>query len=92
MAKTKQALPFWFEVILSIFNYSVSNIHLINHILFLFKLYIYKSWNKNRLNISELLANILNIKKLEKATAFGNVEKVAAFNKKWDIRNRKLPL
>ena len=79
-------------VILSIFNYSVSNIHLTNYILFLFKLYIYKSWNKNRLNISELLANILNIKKLEKATAFGNVEKVAAYNKKWDVRNRKLPL
>ena len=30
-------------VILSIFNYSVSNIHLTNYILFLFKLYIYKS-------------------------------------------------
>ena len=75
-----------------IFNDSVSNIHLINHILLLFKLYIYKSRNKHRLNINELLANILNIKKLEKVTAFGNVKKVAAYNKKWDITNRKLPL
>ena len=78
--------------IVGIFNDSVSNIHLINHILLLFKLYIYKSRNKHRLNIHELLANILNIKKLEKVTAIGNVKKVAAYNKKWDITNRKLPL
>ena len=62
-------------------NDSVSNIHLINHILLLFKLYIYKSRNKHRLNINELLANILNIKKLEKVTVFGNAKKVAAYNK-----------
>ena len=57
-----------------------------NYIL-LFKLYIYKSRNKHQLNIHELLANILNIKKLEKVTAFRNVKKVATYNKKWDITN-----
>ena len=61
--------------IVGIFNDSVSKIHLINHILLLFKLYIYKSRSKHRLNIHELLANILNIKKLEKVTAIGNVKK-----------------
>ena len=40
--------------------------------------------------LHELLANILNIKKLEKVTTFGNVKKVAAYNKKRDITNRKL--
>ena len=60
--------------ILDIFNDSVSNIHLINHILLLFKLYIYKSRNKHQLSMNELLANILNIKKLEKVTPFGNVK------------------
>ena len=79
-------------VILGLFNDSVSNIHLINHIVLLFKLYIYKSRNKHRININELLANIFNIKKLEKVTAFGNAKKVAAYDKKWDITNRKLPL
>ena len=67
--------------ILGLFNDSVSNIHLINHILLLFKLYFYKSRNKHRLYINELLANILNIKKLEKMTALGNAKKVAACNK-----------
>ena len=45
--------------IVGIFNDSVSNIHLINHILLLFKLYIYKSRNKYQIKIHELLANIL---------------------------------
>ena len=58
----------------------------------LFKLHIYKSRNKHRLNIHELLANIFNINKLEKVTAFGNEKKVAAYNKKWVITNRKFPL
>ena len=78
--------------ILGLFNDSVSNTHLINHILLLFKLYIYKSRNKHRLNINELLANIVKIKKLEKMTAFGYAKKIAAYNKKWDITNKKLPL
>lgn len=37
-------------------------------------------------------ANIINNTELEKVTAFGNAKKVAAYNKKWDIANRKLPL
>ena len=78
--------------IVGIFNNSVSNIHFINHILLSFKLYIYKSRSKHRLNIHELLVNILNIRKLENVIAIGNVKKVAAYNKKWDITNRKLPL
>ena len=57
--------------------------HLINYVLLLFKLYIYKSRNKHRLkNVNELLANILNIKKPEKVSAFGNAKNVAASNKK----------
>ena len=62
-------------VIFGLFNDSVSNIHLVNHVLLLFKLYIYKSRNKHRLNTNELLANILNIEKLEKVAAFGNAKK-----------------
>ena len=39
--------------IVGIFSDSVSNIHLINHILLLFKLYIYKCRSKHRLNLHE---------------------------------------
>ena len=72
--------------ILGKFNVCLSNIHLLNHILFLFKLYIYKSRNKHGLNIHELLANILNI---ENVIAFGNVKKVAAYNKKMEYYKQK---
>ena len=58
---------------LGLFNDSVSSVRLINHILLLFKLYIYKSRKKHRLNINDLSANILKIKKLEKVTGFNNV-------------------
>ena len=54
------------------------------------KFYIFKSRNKHWLNINELLANIHKIKQLEKVTAFGNVNKVAVYVRKWDIINRKL--
>ena len=61
--------------ILGLFNDSVSNVALINHILLLFKLYIYKSRIKHRVNINDLLENNVKIKKLEKVTVFGNVKK-----------------
>ena len=97
MATIKPTFPLWFNVsiltpIFGLLNDPVSNIRLINYILWLFKLYIYKSRNKHRLNINELLADILKIRKLVKVTAFCNVKKVAAYNKKWDITYRKLPL
>ena len=55
-ATIKQTHPLWFEVpaltpqttILGVYYDSVSNVRLINHVLLLFKLYIYKSWNKHR--------------------------------------------
>ena len=72
--------------ILGKFNVCESNIHPLNHILFLFKLYIYKSRNKHGLNIHELLANILNI---ENVTAFGNVKKVPAYNKRMEYYKQK---
>ena len=47
--------------------------------------------NQKRLLLSVMQKKVA-IKKLEKVTAFGNAKKVAAYNKKWDIKNRKLPL
>ena len=75
--------------ILGLFNDSENNVRLIKQILLLFKLYIYKSRNKHRLNTNALLPNILKIRKLEKITAFDNVRKVAAYNKKMGNNNQK---
>lgn len=70
-------------------NDTVSNICLINHILSLFIIFT-STRNKHQLNINDLLANIFEIKKLEKVTTYGNVKMVAAYNRKWNITNRKL--
>ena len=70
---------------LRLFNDFVSNICLINDNFLLSKFHFEKSRNKNPLDINELLVNIHKIK----VTAFGNVNKVAACIKKWDITNRK---
>ena len=80
------------SVVLSLRNDSVQNVRLVNHILLLSKLYIYISQNKHRLIINALLANILNIKKLEQISAFNNVKKVANYDQKWDITNKKRQL
>ena len=64
--------------ILSLFNDFVNNACPIDHILLLFKFYIYKSPNTHWLNINDLLGNILKIKKLENVTASNSVKKVAA--------------
>ena len=57
--------------IVGIFNDSVSNIHLINHILLLFKLYIYKSRSKHRLNIQhDLTPKIYVLHKITIALKF----------------------
>ena len=77
------------SVVLSLHNDSVQNVRFVNHILLIPKLYIYKSQNKHRLIINALLANILNIKKLEQISAFSNVKKVANYDQKWDITKQK---
>ena len=63
-------------VILGLFNDSVSNICLIDQILLLFKLYIYKFWNEHRLN--DFFGKVVKIKKPQKITTFNNAKKAAA--------------
>ena len=65
-------------VILGLFNDSVSNICLLDQILLLFKLYIYKFWNEHRLNINDFFGKVIQIKKSQKITAFNNAKKAAA--------------
>ena len=61
-------------------NAQIKNKQIINHILLLLKLYIYKSWNKHRLNINNLSANILKIIKNRKRSA-ANSKNLVVINK-----------
>ena len=55
---------------------------LINHILLIFKLYVYKSREKKLTNVNNLMAKILKVKKIEKEIALNNSMKTIDFRKK----------
>ena len=57
----------------------------INHILFIFKLYVYKSREKKFININNLIAEIRKVKRIEKEIALNNSMKTIAFRKKWHL-------
>ena len=58
---------------------------LINHILLIFKLYVYKSREKKFINLNNLMAEIRKIKRTEKEIALNNATKTTAFRKKWHL-------
>ena len=62
-----------------------------NHILVIFKLYVYKSREKKFLNINNLIAEIRKIKRIEKDIALPNSKKTIAFTRKWHIIDNIVP-
>ena len=62
-----------------------------NHILLIFKLYVYKSREKKLLNINNLRAEIRKIKRIEKEITLPNSKKTIALTMKWHIINNIVP-
>ena len=60
---------------------------LINHILLIFKLYTYRSREKQFIHINSLIAEIKSAKAIEKQIATSNSRKTIAFKNKWNITN-----
>ena len=58
---------------------------LINHILLIFKLYVYKSREKKSININNLIAEIRKVKRIEKEITLNNSMKTTTFRKKWPL-------
>ena len=54
----------------------------INHILLIFKLYVYKSREKKFINIDNLIAEIRKVKRIEKEIAFKLLKENNCFYKK----------
>ena len=57
----------------------------INHMLFIFKLYIYKFRKKKFININNLIAEIRKVKRIKQEIALSNSMKAIAFRKKWHL-------
>ena len=60
---------------------------LINHILLIFKLYVYRSREKQFIHINNLIAEIKRAKAIEKEIATSDSRKTIAFKNKWHIAN-----
>ena len=64
-----------------------NNKSLSNHVLLIFKLYVYKFREKKLININILMAEIRKIKRIKKEIALTNSKKRIAFTRKCDIIN-----
>ena len=57
----------------------------VNHILLIFKLYVYKPREKKFINIKNLIAEIRKVKRIGKEIALKISKKAIAFTKKWHL-------
>ena len=76
--------------ILRLANERNSIYNILNCILLVFEYYVYRSWEKNILNIDILLYNLTEIKKKKKRISFAS--KNERYNKKWCIADNALPV
>ena len=82
---TSQAALFGFV------NDSDNNLNILqNHILLIFKLYVYESRERRVLNLNSLIKNITKVKKLEKKIASVCEKKTIQFNNKWKSTDLKI--
>ena len=74
-------------------NYSIFENNKVrsNHILLIFKLDVWKSREKKLINISNLLPQILKVKRTEKEIDLNNSKKIITSTKKWHIINNIVP-
>ena len=61
-----------------------------NHILLVFKKYVYKSRKYEKISLNTLTRNVTKEKKQRKKIAENNEKKIMLYNKKWKIIENKL--
>ena len=72
-------------------NESDDNLNILqNHILLIFKLYIYQSRERGVLNLNGLIKNVTKVKKLERKIASVCKKKTIQFNNKWKSTDLKI--
>ena len=63
-----------------------------NHLLLIFKMYIYKSREKGPVDMSRLIKEIRKIKTLEKNIATNDTKKLIIYNKKWEKARKAIKI
>ena len=80
------------NAILGLYNEANDIDNLLNHILLIFKYYIYISREKRTLNINVVIANLIEVKKREKQISIVTINKRKACKKKWCVTDNTLPV
>ena len=78
--------------VLGLHNEANDNYNLLTHILLIFKCYIYRSREKWTLNIHIPIANLIKVKKRQKQISIVTITKREAYEKKWCITDKILPV
>ena len=68
------------------FNTYSNNLILENHILLLFKIYLYNSRNQKKVILGKLIWKIIKLKDIEKGSAGNDDENIMLYNK-WQNKN-----
>ena len=63
-----------------------------NHLLLIFKIYIYKNREKGSVDISRLINEIRKIKTLENNIATNDTKKVVIYKEKWERTDRAIKI
>ena len=63
-----------------------------NHLLLIFKMYIYKSREKGSVDISSLINEVRKIKILEENIATNDTKKLVIYNKEWQKTHRAIKI
>ena len=72
-------------------NESDNNLNILqNHILLIFKLYVFQSRERGVLNLNSLIKNVTKVKKLERKIASVCEKKTIQFNNKWRSTDLKI--
>ena len=58
---------------------------ILNNILLMYKIALYRKRDKNNINIRNVLSNLKSRVKVEKVIVYGNKNKMEFHNKKWEI-------
>ena len=74
------------NAILGLYNDANDNYNLLSHIFLIFKYYIYISREKRTLNIDNLIANLIKVKKMEKQISTVTINKREAYKKSGAIQ------
>ena len=71
-------------------NTYCNDILLKNHILLLFKVYVYNSRKHEKISLNNLIRNVTKVKNIEKEIAKNNEKNIILYNKNWKITENKL--